>query len=147
MQNKADVNALDSKGRVACHIALHKGYWEIVKYLASVQGADLEIAENESNSTPLKLMQAQFNSAVASGSLPDVKKYYLPCLDANAPECLHHAATTGNTPIVQFLVTSGDANVDLIEFASKASPLILAAQHGQVGTVSSLIELKANVKK
>ncbi len=141
LQQRADVNALESDGSTALHYAAHRGDLAAIDLLLKA-GAKATVA-NRYGATALSLAAANGNATVvqrllAAGADPNT-------VAPGGETALMTAARAGRTEVVRALIDRG-ANVNAKESTRNQTALMWAAAEGHVEVVRSLIKAGADIK-
>ncbi|KAI8114259.1 hypothetical protein M9434_002385 [Picochlorum sp. BPE23] len=128
----ADLNAKDSSGRSALHLAAARGRMEVVQYLWS-KALDLE-NEDKDGKTPLHLASANGHADIVEFLIK--KGALIDSIDGSSSTALHMAACRGQDEVVRVLLHY-DANVGSVNDVG-LTPLGIAMMSGQLDCVKML---------
>ncbi len=141
---KANVNAKNEFGETALMFAAKNGHLNVVKYLVKEAKANVN-ARNDCEDTPLIF-------AAEKGHLGIVKCLVEAKADVNARSngrrfeettALISAIYKAHLDVVKYLVKEGNTDVNTQDRKGN-TPLMLAAQRGDLGIVKCLVEAKAD---
>jgi ankyrin repeat protein len=135
-----DATAADKNRRSALILATAGGHREAVKAIL-VAGADVDYRDaaglSALNWAAIRSQNHVAQLLLSSGADVNTR-------DNNGVSPLLYSVGTRNTPLVQLLADSG-ADLDVLSDANKMTPLLVAAENGDMETLVLLLELGANV--
>ena len=135
----ADINEADDKGRTPLYIASERGHVEVVKFLLE-RGADINNAKY-GRSSPLFIASAMSHVEVVRILLENGASVNMANDDEQTP--LYVASEMGNKEVVRILLENG-ASVNMADYKGR-TPLMIASNSGDLEVVEALLEYGANL--
>ncbi len=139
----ADMNAIDSKGNNAMHMAIENNFSiDIIRYLYEKCGVNYNL-KNNVGKTPydLAIEKQEINTALYL-----TEKLYgnINVRDEKGLSLLHKVAAKEKTSLLQELLKLPNINIDIRDKEGK-TPLMVASENSSLGSMDSLIDAGANI--
>jgi ankyrin repeat protein len=143
-QNQLNVNAPNTDGWTALHLASDKGHFKVVQWLVQNCQAKVEMKTNFGR-TALFLASMRGHVEIVQWLIQAVQAD-VEVKDSDGATALYYASYRGHLPVVQCLIRDGKADVEVKTTAGEWTALHMASHEGHLKVVRYLVQIgKANV--
>jgi ribosomal protein S7 len=144
-EGQADVQARDTDGWMAHHLAASGGHLPVLQFLIREAGVSVDAASTKKRSMALQVA-ARYGHLETVTWLAKEAQADVQARDRDGWIAHHHSAIDGHLPVLQFLIQEARVSVEAAATQGRQTALHFAAQEGHLETVTWLAkEAQADV--